>query len=76
MAVMAKKNTKARTPDDDKDDDDPAQVKISLWLHAALLEQLRKLKSRNASKLSTEVQIAIRERLEKFSLWPPPTKGE
>jgi hypothetical protein len=42
-----------------------------LRLHNLLREQLEKLVDRNVSDLSTEIATAIRERLEKFDLWPP-----
>jgi hypothetical protein len=49
---------------------------INVRLHASLRKQLNKLVSTNASDLTEEVRIAIRERLERAALWPPkPNEG-
>ncbi len=44
---------------------------FQLRLHPLLRAQLEKLGERNASKLTAEIVIAIRERLERANLWPP-----
>jgi hypothetical protein len=45
---------------------------FQLRLHELLRRQLEKLAERNASTLTAEASIAIRERLERAGLWPPP----
>jgi hypothetical protein len=49
---------------------------FQLRLHDLLRVQLEKLAERNASSLTTEASIAIRERLERAGLWPPPPAPE
>lgn len=49
---------------------------INVRLHQSLRKQLDKLVEANASDLTEEVRIAIRERLEKAGLWPPTKKPE
>jgi hypothetical protein len=46
---------------------------LYLRLHPAIRAQLEKLTEVNASDLSEEVRIAIRERLKSHGLWPPPS---
>lgn len=60
MLVMAKK-------------DRHLKQQMQLRIHSLLRKQLELLKERHASTLSQEITIAIRERLEKFGLWPPPS---
>ena len=45
---------------------------LQLRLHPLLRQQLEVLAQRNASTLTEEISIAIRERLEEAKLWPPP----
>lgn len=45
-------------------------------LHPALRQQLEKLVERNASKIATEISIAVRERLAREGLWPPPAESD
>jgi hypothetical protein len=45
---------------------------LQLRLHALLRQQLEKLAERNASTMTAEITIAVRERLEAAGLWPPP----
>lgn len=45
---------------------------FQLRLHPLLRQQLEVLAEMNASDMTAEVSIAIRERLERLSLWPPP----
>jgi hypothetical protein len=45
---------------------------FQLRLHELIRQQLEKLAERNASSLTAEASIAIRERLERHGLWPPP----
>ena len=40
-----------------------------------LREQLLKLTRENASKITEEVKIAVREHLRRKGLWPPPAKS-
>jgi hypothetical protein len=47
---------------------------FQIRLHPLLRQQLEVLAERNASDLTTEVSIAIRERLEAAGLWPPPAE--
>ncbi len=44
---------------------------VQTYLHPLLRQQLEELVKRNASDMSEEVRIAIRERLERAGLWPP-----
>ena len=44
---------------------------INVRLHPTMRSQLKKLVDNNASDITEEVRIAIRERLEKAGLWPP-----
>lgn len=46
---------------------------MQLRLHDLLRQQLEELVERNASNMTTEISIAIRERLERADLWPPPS---
>lgn len=45
---------------------------FQLRLHHLLRQQLEKLADLNASDLTSEISTAIRERLERYKLWPPP----
>ncbi len=45
---------------------------ITLRLHAKIRGQLEKLVQQNASTINDEIRRAIRERLEREGLWPPP----
>jgi hypothetical protein len=45
---------------------------FQMRMHELLRQQLEVLAERNLTDLSTEVTIAIRERLERAGLWPPP----
>lgn len=45
-------------------------------LHPEIRQQLEKLVRRLASTISAEITNAIRERLEKYHLWPPPEQQE
>lgn len=58
---------------DDRSKDRHLQKPFQLRIHPAVWSQLVKLTERNASKLTTEIQIAIREKLEREGLWPPPS---
>jgi hypothetical protein len=49
---------------------------FQLRLQASLRQQLEKLAERNASKVTAEIVTAIRERLERFELWPPTQRKE
>lgn len=40
--------------------------------HPLLIQQLELLARRNTSKVTEEIRIAVRERLERAGLWPPP----
>lgn len=44
---------------------------LSLRLHPLLRQQLEILVDRNASNVTAEISIAIREKLERVGLWPP-----
>jgi hypothetical protein len=48
------------------------KVPFQIRLHPLLRQQLEVLANRNATDLTTEVTIAIRERLQAEGLWPPP----
>lgn len=49
----------------------PFQLRLDTMLHKAL----KRLAERNASDMSEEIRIAVRERLERVGLWPlPPQK--
>jgi hypothetical protein len=63
MQRMAKKGAKP-------DDQQPAS--LMLRLHPRLRAQLERLCELNASNVSDEIRIAIRERLERHNLWPSP----
>lgn len=56
-----------KTPGGETSKRKPTQLR----LHNLLRAQLEKLVDRNVSDLTTEITTAIRERLEKFDLWPP-----
>ncbi len=43
---------------------------FQMRLHPQLREQLERAVEQNASSISEEVRIAIRERLERLKLWP------
>lgn len=45
---------------------------LQMRLHDQLRAQLEILVERNASTLTAEITAAIRERLERADLWPPP----
>lgn len=45
---------------------------FQLRLHSLLRQQLEILAERNASDMTTEISIAVRERLQANGLWPPP----
>ena len=51
--------------------DGPKRIPMQLRLHPLLRQQLEKLVELNASDLTAELSIALRERLERFNLWPP-----
>ena len=54
----------------------PGKKPITLRLHKLLRQQLELLVDQNASTLTSEISIALRERLERANLWPPEdTKG-
>lgn len=59
MAVMAPKDRHKKKP-------------FQLRLPAPIRAQLELLTEINASHMTQEITIAIRERLERFHLWPPP----
>jgi hypothetical protein len=44
---------------------------FQLRLHRLLRQQLELLAERNVSDLTSEISIAVRERLERNGLWPP-----
>lgn len=68
MAVMAKER---KQPASDRHKKKP----FSLRLHPLLRQQLDKLVDQNASDLTEEISVAIRERLRQHGLWPPSSKG-
>lgn len=45
---------------------------LQLRIHPLIRQQLEALVSLHASTLTEEITLAIRERLERYSLWPPP----
>ncbi len=45
---------------------------IQLRLHAVMLAQLDALVQQHGSDRTEEIRIAIREKLERAGLWPPP----
>lgn len=47
---------------------------MQVRLHPLLRQQLERLAERNASTLTTEIATAIRERLTREGLWPPPAQ--
>lgn len=65
MGLMAKE----RKPDRHK------RKPLQLRLHPLLREQLEALAEQNASNMTAEVSIAIRERLERHGLWPKKSGG-
>lgn len=62
------RNRSDREPDKT---DRHAKKGLQLRLHPLIRRQLDKLKERNASNLTAEIVIAIREKLEREGLWPP-----
>jgi hypothetical protein len=74
MPVMTKE------PRSSEEDDAPRKGKRNRHRHppyqvhlpTSLREQLEKLCTRNATKVSEEVRTAIRRHLEANGLWPPP----
>lgn len=67
MLTMRRMAGKKKNPND-RHKNKPFQLR----LHGALRQQLEKLAERNASKLTTEISIAIRTHLQANELWPPP----
>lgn len=64
MALMAK--------DKRKEDRHKSEWRGKLVrFHPQMWEGLEELTSRNTSDITAEIRIAVRERLEKFGLWPP-----
>jgi hypothetical protein len=61
-----------RTMTDKPKKDRHKKKPLQLRLHHLLRQQLEALAQRNASTLTEEISIAIRERLEAAGLWPPP----
>jgi hypothetical protein len=57
--LMAKGNPRKKKP-------------FQMRLHPLLRQQLERLAERNATDMTEEVTRAIRERLEREGLWPPP----
>ncbi len=64
MSSMAKKNDRHKRP------------LTGIRLHPLMRQQLEALVDRNTSSVTEEIRTAIRERLEKNGLWPPPAKPE
>jgi hypothetical protein len=62
----------AKQPKKDRHKKRPLQLR----LHELLRQQLEALVERNASNLTGEITIAIRERLERANLWPPPPRDD
>lgn len=65
MAVMAKAPKPESKPDRHK------KKPLQLRLHPLIRQQLQKLCAANATTMTEEITIAIRERLEAKKLWPP-----
>ncbi len=63
MLLMAKSGRKA---------DRHKKTAFTLRLEDRLRDRLEILADRNATDITTEIVIAIRERLERSGLWPPP----
>jgi hypothetical protein len=61
---------------DERKKDRHKKKPLQLRLHQLIRQQLEALAERNASNLTAEITIAIRERLERASLWPPPPAEE
>lgn len=59
---------------DKKPTDRHKKKPLQMRLHDQLRAQLELLVERNASNLTAEITIAIRERLTREGLWPPPPK--
>jgi hypothetical protein len=59
----------------EKKNDRHRQQPFQLRLHRLLRQALADLAERNASDMTEEIRIAIRERLERAGMWPPPPKG-
>ena len=55
-----------------KKDRHKGSVPFQIRMHPLFRRQLEKLVERNGSDLTEEIRIAIRERLERAGLWPPP----
>lgn len=55
-------------PSTDRHKKKPFQMR----LHPLLRQQLEILAATNASDMTAEISIAVRERLERAGLWPPP----
>ena len=68
MVVIAAHN--AYMAKSSKNKDRHSNKGFQMRLHPLLREQLEKAVSQNASSISEEVRIAIRERLERLKLWP------
>lgn len=68
MATMAKKNQKP--PDEPKESKDP-WYRLTIRLKQPMGDLLEELAERMGQDVITEIRAAIRERLEKFNLWPP-----
>ncbi len=68
LAYMGKK--KPSNPDR------PKRKPVQLRLHHLIHQQLKALAELNASDMTTEISIAVRERLERHNLWPPGTATE
>lgn len=69
MVSMAKKRK-------DPEKDAKGTVARTVRLHALLDKQLNRLAELHASEITSEIRIAVRERLERHSLWPPPELEE
>lgn len=77
MASMAKsKPRETENKPSDNDRHSPEVIRVTLRLHPLLSRQLAQLVDQNASDVNTEVRIAIREKLERIGLWPPPSEGK
>lgn len=63
---------KSMSSNDNRKGDRHKGKAMQLRLHEKLREQLQKLVDRNASTLTSEITIAVRERLQREGLWPPP----
>lgn len=49
---------------------------FTLRINDRLRAQLEKLAENNVTTFTTEVTIAIRERLERNNMWPPPDESD